>query len=621
MKRFYCLLISVLLGSFTTQVAFAKKDGPSGSSIPLSYSVENTGKFYPAPHFPDFERLPIVRPLPDPFRFFNGIRDTSFNSWERRRNEIKTAIEKYEIGPKPDGSDCTVVATYVPPPADSTTGTLTVVVTRISNGKSLTLSSRVYLPGDAASGPYAALIPMTLAFPPYYVPPVPNYGSLPASVFASRPIATIDFFHNDVTAYSFTGATDHSADPFYQMYPELESGTPDSNSGQYAAWAWGVSRLIDGIVQASHQNPNPLPIDASHLAVTGCSYAGKMALYAGALDERIALTIPQENGGGGAAAWRVSQEIEADLSVETLTHTDHSWFGSQLFQFRDNNVYKMPIDHHELMALVAPRALFETGNTDFNWLSNRSNYISARATQRIYNTFGIGDRFGFYIDGGHGHCATLPEEAPAIAAFVDKFLLGDTTANTNVEVHPYGNLDCQRWTWWWGKLLPVFPNDWNPGDGTVVSASVRPVVVRDNATVSAGYDFAMRESHPDTTVAVKGASVQLDILQLDGRSYTLTIPLTDQSYAVAANDRSWIPSPNPNSPLVYQGSATAAKGGISAITYFSAVGENGGGVGNPGGPGFDAAVPLKVRYHASAGDRLLSGGAWSQAVGVSDETQ
>lgn len=40
-------------------------------------------------------------------------------------------------------------------------------------------------------------------------------------------------------------------------------------------------------------------IDLSHLAISGCSFAGKMALFAGAFDERIALTIAQEPGGGG----------------------------------------------------------------------------------------------------------------------------------------------------------------------------------------------------------------------------------------------------------------------------------------------------------------------------------
>jgi hypothetical protein len=43
-------------------------------------------------------------------------------------------------------------------------------------------------------------------------------------------------------------------------------------------------------------------IDLNHMAVIGCSFAGKIALYAGAFDERIALTIAQESGGGGASA-------------------------------------------------------------------------------------------------------------------------------------------------------------------------------------------------------------------------------------------------------------------------------------------------------------------------------
>ena len=59
------------------------------------------------------------------------------------------------------------------------------------------------------------------------------------------------------------------------------------------------------------------------LAISGCSFAGKMALFAGAFDERIALTIAQEPGGGGAAAWRVSETLG---KVETLGATNYAWF-------------------------------------------------------------------------------------------------------------------------------------------------------------------------------------------------------------------------------------------------------------------------------------------------------
>src|SRR4029077_20744826 len=99
-------------------------------------------------------------------------------------------------------------------------------------------------------------------------------------------VARITFNHDQVPVYNRPRASD----PYTKLYPELFG-----NSGQYSAWAWGVSRIIDGLELVQDQ----LPIDRKHIGVTGCSYAGKMALFAGALDERIALTIAQESGGGG----------------------------------------------------------------------------------------------------------------------------------------------------------------------------------------------------------------------------------------------------------------------------------------------------------------------------------
>jgi hypothetical protein len=605
-------LALLLIALVATLAAFAQE----GSSIPLVYSVENTAANYPPPAFLPFAQLPIIRPLTDPFRFADGTRDTSFASWERRRSEIKAAIENYEIGPKPDCSDCTITASYTPAAAGSTAkGVLTVVVTR--NGRSLTLTSGVYIPQGMGSGPFPALIPMTF----FASPAGANYGSLPASVFASRPIATVDFVHNNVSIY---GVSDHSNDPFYQLYPELCAGTCNgnvSNSGQYAAWSWGVSRLIDGMEIATQQAVNPLPIDIQHLAVTGCSYAGKMALFSGAFDERIALTIPQESGGGGAPSWRITRQIEAYGASEDIQRTDYNWFAGQMRQFSGDNGYKLPTDHHELMAMVAPRALLQTGNTDFYWLSNRSNYISARATQLVYQTLGIGDRFGFYIDGQHGHCATLPAEAPAIAAFVDKFLLGEATADTNVEVNPYPRVDYSRWTAWWGRQEPRFPNNWNPGNGSVIISMARPIRINSGDTVLAGYALSMPDDHPAATVSLAGGNLQTDVTCPDGSSYTLTIPLPNQSYSIPANDGSWIPSPNQKNPLVYQGSTTASgcNGGVARSFYLSALGVSAGTGNPPAAPGFsttETTHPLNVRFHFTSATDDGPGGSWSPTVTI-----
>ncbi|MFB9862481.1 glucuronyl esterase domain-containing protein [Rufibacter immobilis] len=388
------------------------------------YSVENTGAGYTPPPLPSFDQLPAIEPLTDPFMWSDGSgRSTNFKDWARRRNEIRAEIEHYEIGKKPTRPE-TITASFAP---GTNGGVLTVNVT--VNGQTLTLTSQISLP--AGSGPFPAVIGMNSPT-----------GSLPSDIFTNRNVARITYNHNQVTTYY--GAS--LSDPYYRLYPDQNL----SNAGQYSAWAWGVSRLIDGLelVQST------LPIDLKHLAVTGCSYAGKMALFSGALDERIALTIAQESGGGGAPAWRVSETLG---SVEKLGATDYNWFKDDMRQFAGSNVSKLPHDHHELMAMIAPRALLVTGNTDFEWLANPSAYVSARATHEVYKTLGIGDRFGFFIDGGHGHCAIPTGQRPAIEAFVEKFLLDNTSANTNVMVHPYAGIDHERWYKWWGTGKPVLP--------------------------------------------------------------------------------------------------------------------------------------------------------------------
>lgn len=438
------------------------------AQIPLVYPAENTGATScAAPPLPTFSQLPSIEPLPDPFTWADGRgRSTSFSDWECRRNEIRAQIENYEIGTKPTRPQ-SITASYA-------AGVLTVNVT--VNGQTLTLTSQVSLP--TGSGLFPAIIGMNS----------PS-GSVPAAVFTSRNVARITFNHNQVTTYG----NPQNTDPYYRLYPTLNI----TNTGQYSAWAWGVSRLIDGLelVQAS------LPIDLKHLGVTGCSYAGKMALYVGAFDERVALTIAQESGGGGAPAWRVSETLGG---VEKLGNTDYNWFKEDLRQFAGlPNVSKLPYDHHELMAMIAPRALLVTGNTDVTWLANPSAYVSARAAHEVWKTFGVGDRFGFYIDGGHGHCAVPTAQVPAMQAFVDKFLVGDARVNTDITTNPYPRLDYQRWYQWWGTGNPVLPaeplgkriwleaecaavgSDWQTVADTTASGGKYVVVNGLNSTASA----------------------------------------------------------------------------------------------------------------------------------------
>lgn len=380
--------------------------------IPLVYNVENTGIHTPAPPLPGINELPVVKTLPDPFQWSDGSgRSTRFKDWGRRRAEIGREIAHYEVGEKPAVSKKDIRA-------DIIGDTLVVLVT--VGGETLRLTADITYP-EGKKGPFPAIIGIGQ-----------GSGSLPAEIFASRDIARI--------AFNFTQVMSHTqkrgSEPINRLYPDR------TDIGAYAAWPWGVSRIIDGLEIVGKKRSR---IDTRRLAISGCSFAGKMALFAGAFDERIALTIAQEPGGGGAAAWRVSETLG---KVETLGRTSHAWFKESMFQYKEENVSKLPFDHHELCAMVAPRALLVLGNPDYEWLADESGYVSCQAARKVWETFGIADRMGFSIVGGHGHCQLPQEQYPEVEAFVDKFLLGKKEAQTNVTIAPlYEKVDYERWLW------------------------------------------------------------------------------------------------------------------------------------------------------------------------------
>lgn len=398
MKNYILLFVFFLAGVIRAQ------------DIPLVYDVENTGASFPSPVLPALDRLPVNRQLPNPFLWSDGSGSIAgFADWSRRRAEIGAEIQHYEIGRKPVVSrDCVK--------AELAGDTLRVTVT--VGDEALTLVSPIVYPeGD---GPFPAIIGIGQ-----------GSGSLPAELFTKRNIAQIAFDFRQVMSHTQT----RGKEPINRLYPELVE------MGAYAAWSWGISRIIDGLEQLGPQSR----IDLKHLAVSGCSFAGKMALFAGAFDERIALTIAQEPGGGGAAAWRVSETLG---EVETLGRTSHAWFMESMFQFKEENVNRLPFDHHELCAMVAPRALLVLGNPDYKWLADESGYVSCRAARKVWEKFGVADRMGFSIVDGHPHCMLPEEQYPEVEAFIDKFLLGKPADTTVLKAPLFEKVDWEKWVNW-----------------------------------------------------------------------------------------------------------------------------------------------------------------------------
>jgi hypothetical protein len=378
--------------------------GPTGP-LPPVYEEENTGANCPvATTFPTFAALPSITAFPDPFLKEAGGRITSRADWRCRRAEIGAQIQKWELGTKPPPTASQVAATF-------SGNTLTVNVT--VGTRMITLTTTITMP-SGGTAPYPAVIRMA--------------GS---GVPISGPVASMNFSDGQLASQFPT----RGSGPFWTLFP-------DNTVGAYAGWAWGVSRIIDGLVLTSAQNR----IDTKRLAVTGCSYAGKMALWAAAFDERIALAIPEESGGGGEASWRFMANQPDTENLEEAQGT--GWYSSNLLQFGNPEAPKLPFDQHSLVAMVAPRAILAIENTGIARLGSQAGGASMKAAMKVYEALGIPERIGFSQAAASGHCVFPSSQAADVNAFVQRFLLGDTSANTTIRKDTYASTNMAQWITW-----------------------------------------------------------------------------------------------------------------------------------------------------------------------------
>lgn len=372
---------------------------------------------------PSYNELPSNPYLPDPFTFLNGSKVTTKADWTCRRAEIAALAQKFEFGNKPCTPYSATTASF-----NSNTKTLTVTVTE--NGKTISFDCSITYP-STGSAPYPAMIGVGFSF-------------LNNTELSNMGVAIIAFPCDQIAEQQSTGS--RGKGKFYDLYCSNHS------AGALMAWAWGVSRLIDALEKTPQAN-----IDPSRLGVTGCSRYGKGALVAGAFDERIKLTIPQESGSGGAASWRVSDaQKAAGQNVQTLSQivTENCWFRSDFGQFA-NTASKLPFDHHLIMALCAPRALLVIENTSMEWLGNLSTWTTANVAQYVWEALGIPDYMGFSQVGHSDHCGFPNAQIPELQAYVKKFLIGNGTDDTHI-MKTDGNLtfDKTRWVNWTVPNLP-----------------------------------------------------------------------------------------------------------------------------------------------------------------------
>lgn len=208
----------------------------------------------------------------------------------------------------------------------------------------------------------------------------------------------------------------------------LENGFDGVRSDSWGAiggWAWGLSRAVDYLCE----DPD---VDSKKIVVIGHSRLGKAALWAGAQDERFAIVISNNSGCGGATlAKRKFGERVADVNRD-YPH----WFCDNFKQF-NHHEEALPMDQHELIALIAPRPVY-IGSAQMDLAADpMGEFLAARHASCAYELLGatglsadeslapgksIMSHIGYHMRKGQ-HGITLFDWMHYIA-FADMHLLG-----------------------------------------------------------------------------------------------------------------------------------------------------------------------------------------------------
>ena len=361
------------------------RPGPSGNAAP---GAPNAANYDPekANPYPD---------LPDPLTLKNGRKVTTAEMWwKQRRPEIVEDFEREVFGRVP--ANVPHVKWELKQTVNAQVAGLPVIAKQLvghvdnSTYPAITVNIQMTVVTPASA---KGKVPMLMMFGNAALPPTPPPTEPPSSPPTSaQQLIAAGWGYASISPVSIQA--DNGAGLTRGIIGLVNKGQarkPD-DWGSLRAWAWGASRGLD------YLDTDP-GVDTRYVGIEGVSRYGKAALVAAAFEPRFKMVLVGSSGEGGAKLHRRN----FGEAVENLTGAgEYHWmagnflkYGTAESTFGAKTANDIPVDAHQLIALVAPRWVFisygipEKG--DAHWLDHQGSYMAAIAAGSVFRLLGVRD--------------------------------------------------------------------------------------------------------------------------------------------------------------------------------------------------------------------------------------
>ena len=211
----------------------------------------------------------------------------------------------------------------------------------------------------------------------------------PAEQIVARGYAAAAFLNVDVAPDRY----DEFKSGVYPLFEKPAAPRPPDAWAAIGAWAWGASRVMDYL----QTDPD---IDGKRVAVVGHSRGGKTALWAGAQDERFAMTVSNDSGCTGARLIR--HEHPGSESIARINKGFPHWFAANYRRFYlgwDGGKVGEGLANafvflfggagylDSTCALLAPRLAYVASATEDQWADPQGELLSCFYAAPVYQLF------------------------------------------------------------------------------------------------------------------------------------------------------------------------------------------------------------------------------------------